>query len=101
MVHLSNPTTGGVLASWGSLGTLTYAGPGALIGFTGPRVIELLTGAPLADGVQRAENLLAHGLVDDVLSLPELRRRMSQLLAVVEAPANARRRERRCTRPAS
>ncbi len=88
VVHLSNPTTGGVLASWGSLGTLTYAAPGALIGFTGPRVIEVLTGARLADGVQSAENLFAHGLVDDVLSMPELRRRMGQLLAVVETPAN-------------
>jgi len=90
VVHLSNPTTGGVLASWGSLGTLTYAEPGALLGFTGPRVIELLTGARLPDGVQRAENLLAHGLIDDALSLAELRRRMSTLLAVVATPPHGR-----------
>lgn len=86
VVHLSNPTTGGVLASWGSLGALTYAEPGALLGFSGPRVIELLTGAPLPDGVQTAENLLAHELVDDVLTLGQLRGRIRDLLAVVTPP---------------
>ena len=86
VVHLSNPTTGGVLASWGSLGALTYAEPGALLGFTGPRIIETLTGARLPDGVQGAENLLAHGLIDDVLTLGQLRLRIGDLLAVVEGP---------------
>ncbi len=89
VVHLSNPTTGGVLASWGSLGALTFGEPGAFLGFSGPRVIELLTGARLPDGVQTAENLLAHGLIDDVLSLSELRRRVGDLLAVVAEPSDA------------
>ncbi len=86
VVHLSHPTTGGVLASWGSLGALTFADPGAFIGFSGPRVIELLTGARLPEGVQSAENLLAHGLIDDVVPLGRLRLRISELLAVVETP---------------
>jgi acetyl-CoA carboxylase carboxyl transferase beta subunit len=82
VVCLTNPTTGGVLASWGSLGSVTFALSGALLGFAGPRVVELLTGAPLADGVQRAEALLAHGLVDTVLEPGEVRERVARVLAV-------------------
>ncbi|MGO4423562.1 carboxyl transferase domain-containing protein, partial [Streptomyces sp. MCAF7] len=67
LVHLRHPTTGGVLASWGSLGHVTAAEPGALIGFLGPRVHEALYGAEFPPGVQIAENLMAHGLVDAVL----------------------------------
>ncbi len=67
LVYLRNPTTGGVLASWGSLGHVTVAEPGALIGFLGPRVYEALHGAAFPPGVQQAENLFAHGLVDAVL----------------------------------
>ena len=61
LVCLRHPTTGGVLASWGSLGHLTLAEPGALIGFVGPRVYEALHGVPFPEGVQTAENLHAHG----------------------------------------
>ncbi|MEU4685670.1 carboxyl transferase domain-containing protein [Streptomyces xinghaiensis] len=72
LVYLRHPTTGGVLASWGSLGHLTAAEPGALIGFLGPRVHRALYGEEFPPGVQTAENLLAHGLVDAVLSAREL-----------------------------
>ncbi len=72
LVYLRHPTTGGVFASWASAGQVTLAEPGALIGFLGPRVYEALTGAPIPDGVQTAENLLAHGLVDAVVPPGEL-----------------------------
>ena len=62
LVYLRHPTTGGVFASWGSLGHVTVAEPGALVGFLGPRVYEALYGAPFPPGVQLAENLHAHGL---------------------------------------
>src|SRR3954451_15606618 len=75
VVCLMHPTTGGVLASWGSLGTVTWAEPGALVGFGGPRVVEMLTGAPLPDDVQRAERMLERGLLDDVVAPDELRER--------------------------
>ncbi|MBD0738344.1 carboxyl transferase domain-containing protein [Streptomyces sp. CBMA29] len=67
LVHLRHPTTGGVLASWGSLGHVTSAEPGALIGFLGPRVHQALYGEEFPAGVQTSENLLAHGLIDAVL----------------------------------
>jgi acetyl-CoA carboxylase beta subunit/acetyl-CoA carboxylase alpha subunit len=67
LVYLRHPTTGGVFASWGSLGHVTVAEPEALIGFLGPRVYELLNGREFPTGVQTGENLFAHGLVDAVL----------------------------------
>ncbi|MDU0478127.1 carboxyl transferase domain-containing protein [Staphylococcus chromogenes] len=73
LVYLRNPTTGGVMASWGSAGHFTFAEPDALLGFLGPRVVELTTGRPLADGVQTGENLSRVGVIDGVLS-PELLR---------------------------
>jgi acetyl-CoA carboxylase carboxyl transferase subunit beta len=82
VVCLTDPTTGGVLASWGSLGTVTFALPDARLGFAGPRVVELLTGAPLPDGVQTAESLLAHGHLDAVVPPHELRRAVASVLAV-------------------
>ena len=57
LVYLRNPTTGGVMASWGSSGHFTFAEPGALLGFLGPRVVELTTGTGIPEGVQTAENL--------------------------------------------
>ena len=72
VVYLRHPTTGGVLASWASLGHLTLAEPGAFIGFLGPRVYQALHGAPFPGGVQTAENLHAHGLVDAVVSPADL-----------------------------
>jgi len=62
LVYLRHPTTGGVFASWGSLGHVTVAEPGALIGFLGPRVYEALYRSPFPDGVQTAETFTAVGL---------------------------------------
>ena len=72
LVYLRHPTTGGVFASWGSLGHLTLAEPGAMIGFLGPRVYEALHGRRFPSGVQTAENLYRHGLLDAVCSPDEL-----------------------------
>ncbi|MFF5260395.1 carboxyl transferase domain-containing protein [Actinomadura viridis] len=72
LVYLRHPTTGGVFASWGSLGHVTFAEPGALIGFLGPRVYEGLYGEPFPEGVQVAENLHAKGLVDAVVGIDGL-----------------------------
>jgi acetyl-CoA carboxylase carboxyl transferase beta subunit len=81
LVYLRHPTTGGVFASWASVGHLTLAEPGALIGFLGPRVCEALTGTPIPDGVQTAENLLAHGLVDAVVPPDGLAGYLAQVLS--------------------
>ena len=86
LVYLRHPTTGGVLASWGSLGHVTVAEPGALIGFLGPRVYQALHGERFPDGVQVAENLFAHGLVDAVLPPAELPAVVDRALNVLLAP---------------
>ncbi|MEU1985705.1 carboxyl transferase domain-containing protein [Nocardia sp. NPDC019395] len=69
LVYLRNPTMGGVFASWGSLGHITFAEPGALIGFLGPRVYEALYGRPFPAGVQTAENLYRTGVIDGVVEI--------------------------------
>lgn len=90
VVCLTHPTTGGVLASWGSLGTVTFALPDALVGFAGPRVVELLTGRALGARVQRSETLLAQGLIDDVVPPDAVRAAVARVLAVtVGRPAPA------------
>ncbi len=86
LVYLRHPTTGGVLASWGSLGHVTVAEPGALIGFLGPRVYEALYGAPFPEHVQVAENLYEHGLVDAVLPVEALAEVAARALNVLMAP---------------
>ena len=86
LVYLRSPTTGGVLASWGSLGHLTVAEPGALVGFLGPRVYQALYGEPFPEGVQTAENLYAHGLLDAVLPASELPAIVHRVLNVLLAP---------------
>lgn len=86
LVYLRHPTTGGVLASWGSLGHVTAAQPGALIGFLGPRVHEALTGSPFPEGVQRAENLYEHGLVDAVVAPERFSDLAARILRVLTAP---------------
>ncbi|ORB28991.1 acetyl-coenzyme A carboxylase carboxyl transferase subunits beta/alpha [Mycolicibacterium parafortuitum] len=86
LVYLRHPTTGGVFASWGSLGHVTAAEPGALIGFLGPRVYEHLYGEPFPSGVQTAENLQRHGVVDAVVSLEVLRATIDRTLTVVADP---------------
>ncbi|GGS52843.1 acetyl-CoA carboxylase [Planobispora rosea] len=92
VVYLRHPTTGGVLASWGSLGHVTAAEPGALIGFLGPRVFESLHGYPFPEGVQVAENLFANGLVDAVVSAEDARKIAIRALAVLCAPRDGLRR---------
>jgi acetyl-CoA carboxylase carboxyl transferase subunit beta len=72
LVYLRHPTTGGVMASWGSLGHITVAEPGALVGFLGPRVYEALYGEPFPEGVQTSENLFRHGIIDAVVSHDEI-----------------------------
>lgn len=96
VVCLTSPTMGGVLASWGSLGTVTFALPGAVVGFAGPRVVELLTGRALSPRVQVSETLLAHGGLDAVVEAAALRSCVARVLAVAAggegegAPAPAR-----------
>ncbi|HTE74712.1 MAG TPA: carboxyl transferase domain-containing protein [Actinomycetes bacterium] len=86
LVYLRNPTTGGVLASWGSLGHVTVAEPGALIGFLGPRVYAALYGAEFPAGVQTAENLREHGLVDAVVAPDAIADVLDRALNVLAAP---------------
>lgn len=88
LVHLRHPTTGGVLASWGALGQVTVAEPGALIGFLGPKVFRALYGAEFPPGVQQAENLYEHGIVDAVVPLDEVADVAARALAVVTATAD-------------
>jgi acetyl-CoA carboxylase carboxyl transferase beta subunit len=85
VVYLRHPTTGGVFASWGSLGHVTAAEPGALIGFLGPRVFETLYGYPFPSGVQVAENLYEHGLIDAVVPPEDVREVAIRALGVLSA----------------
>jgi acetyl-CoA carboxylase carboxyl transferase beta subunit len=87
LVYLRHPTTGGVFASWGSLGHVTVAEPGALVGFLGPRVYEQLYGEPFPAGIQTAENLHRHGVIDAVVPLRELRGTLDRALKVVAGDA--------------
>ncbi|MEV4999909.1 carboxyl transferase domain-containing protein [Nocardioides sp. LML1-1-1.1] len=87
LVHLRHPTTGGVYASWGSLGHITVAEPGALVGFLGPKVYEALNGAPFPQGVQLAENLAAKGVIDAVVPAEELPALVDAALGVLVDPA--------------
>lgn len=81
IVVLTDPTTGGVTASYAMLGDVQLAEPGALIGFAGQRVIEQTIREKLPDGFQRAEYLLEHGMIDMVVPRAELRQRLAQLIA--------------------
>ncbi len=81
IVVLTDPTTGGVTASYAMLGDVQIAEPGALIGFAGQRVIEQTIREKLPEGFQRAEYLLEHGMIDMVVPRHQLRERLSQLVA--------------------
>lgn len=81
---LTDPTTGGVTASFASLGDITLAEPGALIGFAGPRVIQQTIGETLPEGFQRAEYQEAHGFVDAVVPRARMRETLAQLLRLHE-----------------
>lgn len=77
---LTDPTTGGVTASFAMLGDIILAEPGALIGFAGPRVIEQTIGQKLPKGFQRSEFLLEHGFIDGIVERPELKSTLSRIL---------------------
>jgi acyl-CoA carboxylase subunit beta len=85
LAYLRHPTMGGVFASWGSLGHLTAAEPGALIGFLGPRACQALSGSPFPEGIQSAENLHAHGLIDAVVAPGELAAFLDRVLTAITA----------------
>ena len=92
IVVLTDPTTGGVTASFAMLGDIQIAEPGALIGFAGARVIEQTVREKLPDGFQRAEYLLEHGIIDMVVKRTEMRAtlgRVISLLRTKELPAAA------------
>ncbi len=89
VVVLSHPTTGGVTASFATLGDVVFAEPGALISFAGPRVIQQTIKQDLPEGFQRSEFLLQKGMVDDVVPRAELKAR---LVAVLKALSGAKER---------
>ena len=87
IVVLTNPTTGGVTASYAMLGDVQIAEPGALIGFAGPRVIEQTIREKLPEGFQRAEYLKQHGMVDMVVDRRELRPTLANLCRLLTKTA--------------
>ncbi len=91
IVILSDPTTGGVSASFAMLGDVAIAEPGAIIGFAGPRVIEETIRQTLPEGFQRSEYLLDHGMIDMVVHRRDLRATLAQLLQLLrnKVPDNA------------
>jgi acetyl-CoA carboxylase carboxyl transferase subunit beta len=83
LVVMTNPTTGGVTASFAMLGDIQIAEPNALIGFAGPRVIEQTVRETLPDGFQRSEYLLQHGMLDMVVPRKEMRDTLGRLLLLL------------------
>ena len=90
LVVLTDPTTGGVTASYAMLGDVHIAEPGALICFAGPRVIQQTIREQLPEGFQKAEYLLAHGMIDMVVHRHKLRETLARLCRVLTANAAAR-----------
>ena len=80
---MTDPTTGGVTASYAMLGDLNIAEPNALIGFAGPRVIEQTIRQTLPEGFQRSEFLLEHGMIDAIVKRTEMRARLAELLGLL------------------
>jgi acetyl-CoA carboxylase carboxyl transferase subunit beta len=80
---LTNPTTGGVTASFAQLGDVNIAEPGALIGFAGPRVIRETVAQELPAGFQRSEFLLDHGFVDAIVPRTELKKHIARILGIL------------------
>ncbi len=85
VIVLTDPTTGGVTASFAMLGDIHIAEPGALIGFAGARVIEQTVHEKLPEGFQRAEYLLAHGMIDMVVKRTELKATLARLIGLLHA----------------
>ncbi|HWO86830.1 MAG TPA: carboxyl transferase domain-containing protein, partial [Stellaceae bacterium] len=86
IVVLTDPTTGGVSASFAMVGDITLAEPGAVVGFAGARVIEETIHEKLPDGFQRAEYLLEHGMIDQVVPRAELRTTLGRILGLLRDP---------------
>jgi acetyl-CoA carboxylase carboxyl transferase subunit beta len=80
---LTDPTTGGVTASYAMLGDLNVAEPGALIGFAGPRVIKETIGKELPEGFQTSEFVLEHGFLDLIIERKELKSKLAQVLQLL------------------
>ena len=89
IVILTDPTTGGVTASFAMIGDIHLAEPGAMIGFAGARVIEQTIRETLPEGFQRAEYLLAHGMIDQVVHRFELRATLARTLDLLLRPDRA------------
>lgn len=87
---LTDPTTGGVTASFAMLGDIILAEPNALIGFAGPRVIEQTIGQKLPEGFQRAEFLLEHGFIDKIVKRSQQKRELGQILKLHKKPKEYR-----------
>jgi acetyl-CoA carboxylase carboxyl transferase subunit beta len=81
---LTDPTFGGISASFGMLGDLNIAEPGALIGFAGPRVIKETIKKDLPEGFQRSEFILEHGFLDFIVPRNELKQKLSTLITIFE-----------------
>jgi len=81
---LTDPTYGGVTASFAVLGDVVLAEPGAMIGFAGPKLVEQTTRQKLPKGFQTAESLLQHGMIDDIVPRPELKDTVALLLAYLQ-----------------
>ena len=96
---LTHPTTGGVFASFASLGDVVYAEPRALIGFAGPRVAEQILGRPLPPGSHTAEFLLEHGFVDGVIARQHLRSALAMTLNTLGSNVDRSRRSRGISGP--
>ena len=84
IVVLTNPTTGGVTASYAMLGDVQIAEPGALIGFAGPRVIEQTVRETLPEGFQRSEFLLEKGAIDMIVDRRQLRDKLARLITLLK-----------------
>jgi acetyl-CoA carboxylase carboxyl transferase subunit beta len=80
---MTDPTTGGVTASYAMLGDFNIAEPGALIGFAGPRVIRQTIGRDLPEGFQTAEYLKEHGFLDFIVSRNEMKEKLTTLLKLI------------------
>lgn len=81
---MTNPTTGGVTASYAMLGDFNIAEPGSLIGFAGPRVIRQTIGRDLPEGFQTAEYLVEHGFLDFIVPRTKMKKKLSKLLTILE-----------------
>jgi len=86
---LTNPTMGGVAASWAALGDIVIAEPKALIGFAGPRTIKLTLRIDLPEGFQTSEFLLKQGFVDMIVSRMDMRKEVGRLLGLVSEGGRA------------